>query len=92
MARRAQQSAFTALFTPLEDEKETGPAPARVAVLCENSAKTARLRMLAPLDLRISESAAPEELLRHQDEDPAGVLIVAGRMAAPAPAICCGNL
>ena len=40
--------------------------------------------MLAPLDLRISESAAPEELLRHQDEDPAGVLIVAGRMAAPA--------
>lgn len=76
---------FSLHFTPLEDEKETGPALPRVAVLCENSERRREIaRMLAPLDLRISESAAPEELLRHQDEDPAGVLIVAGRMAAPA--------
>lgn len=76
---------FSLHFTPLEDEEDTGPALPRVAVLCENSERRREIaRMLAPLDLRISESATPEGLLRHQDEDPAGVLIVAGRMAAPA--------
>lgn len=76
---------FSLHFTPLEEEEDAGPVLPRVAVLCENSERRREIaRMLAPLDLRLNESASPEELLRRQNEDPAGVLIVAGRMAAPA--------